>query len=386
MPSVIDGLEGYESAFVLIRAGDRPVGQLRVAVADGRLSASDILEPIKQSWGWQIWQQLLVENYLKWNEIEPPEKIPLATVTVLTRDRPHELRRCLDALMALPDDGQEYLVIDNCPPTDETKLLVAAYEDRVRYVREDRRGASAARNRALREAQHEIVVFTDDDAFPDPGWLRALLNNFIDPLVLCSTGLVLPFELETDAQNWFELYSPHGRGFSRIVYDGFQYDALDVAPIGVSASMALRKSVLDLVGGFEETLSPGMPTRAGEDYEFFSRILTAGYRIVYDPAAISWHRHRRTWGELRHAIFGYGIAVYAQWTHSFFVEHEFMIPRLALSWFRYKQLPNLVRSLLRKPDRIPLDLLLAELLGCAAGPFAYMRARRYLAQNKGISP
>ena len=385
MPSVIGGLEGYASAFVLIRAGDRPLGQLWIPVEDGRLSASDILEPIKRSWGWQIWQQMLVDNYIEWNEIELPAKMPAATVAVITRDRPDELRRCLDALMALPDDGQEYLVIDNCPQTDETELLVAAYEDRMRYVREDRRGASAARNRALHEAQHEIVVFTDDDAFPDPGWLRALLYNFTDPLVLCATGLVLPFELETDAQFWFERYSPHGRGFRRIVYDGFQYDALDVSSIGVSASMALRKSVLELVGGFEETLSPGMPTRAGEDYELFSRILTAGYRIVYDPAAISWHRHRRTWQELRDAIFGYGIAVYAQWTHTLFVEHEFMIPRLALGWFRYKQFPNLMRSLLRFPDRFPLDLLLVELLGCVVGPFAYLRARRNLGKNKVIS-
>jgi GT2 family glycosyltransferase len=383
MPSIIEGLEGYLQAFVLIRVGVRPVGQIWVPIEDERLSGADILDHIKRSRDRLLWHQIVVNNFLQGNVVEHPSKLPTATVVVVTRDRPRELRRCLNALLALPDDGQEYLVIDNCPSTDETKRLVAGHGDRVRYIREDRLGASAARNRALREAKTEIVAFTDDDAFPDPGWLRALLGNFNDPLVLCATGLVLPFELETDAQCGFERYSPHGRGFTRIVYDSLHYDALNVGPVGVSASMALHKSILELVGGFEETLSPGTPARAGEDYELFSRILRSGYRIVYDPAAISWHRHRRSWQELRQAIFGYGIAVYAQWTHTFFVEHEFTIPRLALAWFGYKQLPNLIRSLLRKPDCFPLDLLLAELTGCAVGPFAYLRSRRRLGSLKG---
>jgi hypothetical protein len=67
-----------------------------------------------------------------------------------------------DALLRLPEDGQELLVVDNCPSTDATCNLVAAYEG-IRYVREDRPGLNVARNRALREAVNEIVAFTDDD-------------------------------------------------------------------------------------------------------------------------------------------------------------------------------------------------------------------------------
>lgn len=380
LPSTVDGLESYNEALILFRVQKRPVGLIWIPVRNGRITRSEILDIIKSKWGWHLWKQILNE-YLNWDQVERVLPLPKATVAVTTRDRPEDLKRCLDAMMKLPNDGQEYLVIDNCPATDDTRQLVANYRGRVRYVREDHPGSSAARNRALREAKHEIVVFSDDDAVPDSNWLRALLRNFSDPLVLCVTGLVMPYELETLAQKWFEIYTPHGRGFSRRVFDCVRHDALNVAFIGVSANMALRREIMEHVGLFDEALGPGTPTRAGEDYEFFSRILTAGYRIVYDPAALNWHRHRRTWQELRRAIYGYGVAVYSFWTRALLVDKEFGVPRHAWLWFWYKQLPNLTRSILRRANRVPLDLLLAELAGCVIGPWTYISFRRRLDQR-----
>jgi glycosyltransferase involved in cell wall biosynthesis len=301
--------------------------------------------------------------------------MPIATVAVCTRDRPEDLRRCLDALMLLPDDGQEYVVIDNCPATDATKELIKNYP-KVRYVREDLPGESAARNAALREAKHEFVAFTDD-------WLRSLLWNFSDPRVMCVTGLVMPLELETEAQEWFERYSPHGRGFERGVFDGAHCNPLIIYPVGVSASMALRKSFIDFTGLFDEVLGAGTPTVGGSDSEQFARILRAGYRIVYEPRALSWHRHRRTWEELQKTLQGYGIAVYAYWTRMFVINREFSVPLLAWGWLRYKQIPELFASVRKQPGCIPSDLLLAQLRGCMSGPMAYFSSRKWLQEVKG---
>ena len=380
IPRKISGLENYIEALILFRIQKRPVGLIWIPVRNGRINRSEILEFIKNKWGWHLFEQI-VHEYLSCDRIERALPLPQATVAVLTRDRPEDLKRCLDAMMKLPNDGQEYLVIDNCPATDATRQLVKNYRGHVRYVREDHPGSSAARNRALREAKHEIVAFSDDDAVPDSGWLRALLRNFSDPLVLCVTGLIMPLELETLAQKWFEIYTPHGRGFSRRVFDCARHDALNVAPIGVSANMALHRKIVEHVGLFDEALGAGIPTRGGEDYEFFSRILTAGYRIVYDPAALSWHRHRRTWQELRQTVYGYGIAVYSFWTKALFVDKELRAPRHAWLWFFHKQLPNLIRSILRRPNRVPLDLLLMELAGCVMGPWAYISYRRQINQR-----
>jgi hypothetical protein len=108
----------------------------------------------------------------------------------------------------------------------------------------------------------------------------------------------------------------------------------------------------------------------------FGRLLAAGCRIVYEPAAVSWHRHRRSWEELRETLYGYGVGVYAMWTRRLLFDREPGVLRHAVRWLRRGQLPSLWRAARRAPDSVPLDLQLAQLRGCAAGPWAYLRARR----------
>ncbi len=381
LPPEIAVEERYSKALILIRLHGKPIGQATVTVVGGRICGDELREILMDATGDNLWKNWFYEA-LAWDERGPVQAVPIATVAVCTRDRPEDLRRCLDALMLMPDDGQEYLVIDNCPATDASSELVKSYP-KVRYVREDLPGESAARNAALREAKHEFVAFTDDDAAPDQNWLRSLLWNFSDPRVMCVTGLVMPLELETEAQEWFERYSPHGRGFERRVFDGAYCNPLIVGPVGVSASMALRKSAIDCIGWFDEALGAGTPTVGGSDCEQFARILRSGYRIVYEPRALSWHRHRRTWEELQKTLQGYGIGIYAFWTQMFVVNREFSVPLLAWGWLRYKQIPELFASVRKQPGCIPSDLLLAQLRGCMNGPMAYFYSRKRLQEVKG---
>ena len=381
LPPEIRVEERYSKALVLIRLHGKPIGQALLSLVGGHADGSQLRETLMNAAGENLWKNWLYDT-LAWDERGPVQAMRLATVAVCTRDRPEDLRRCLDALMQSPDEGQEYLVIDNCPSTDATKELIENYPQ-VRYVREDVPGSSAARNRALREAKHEFVAFTDDDAAPDPNWLRSLLWNFSDPRVMCVTGLVMPLELETEAQEWFEWYSPHGRGFERRVFDGAQCNPLIVHLVGVSASMAVRKSLIDYIGLFDEALGAGTPTVGGEDCELFARILRAGNCIVYEPRALSWHRHRRTWEELRKTLQGYGIGVYAFWTRLFVINREFSVPLLAWGWLRYKQIPELIASLRKQPDAVPRDLLWAQFRGCFSGPMAYFASRKLLQKIKG---
>ncbi len=331
-PQQMTGLDRYQRALVLVRWRGRPVGQVALPVIEGTIGGARLREALMNAAEVVVRERWLYE-YLGWEEVrqQTHSVTPTATVAVCTRDRTEDLRRCLDALMRMPDDGQqEFIVVDNSPSTDATRLLVRAY-DRVHYVREDRRGLNAARNRALREARHEVVAFIDDDAVPDPAWLRALLLNFDDPLVLCVTGLTMTLELETEAQEWSERYSPFGRGFQRRVFESGQINPLAVGRVGAGVNMALRRSAVEQVGFFDEALDAGTPARSGGDNEMFTRILLAGYRIVYEPAALNWHRHRRTWEELRAAIYGYGVGVYAAWTRSPLVEGELSALKVAFN-------------------------------------------------------
>lgn len=373
-PATLAGLERYSSALALIRFRGEPVGQVRVPVIDGRIRVDQLRERTRAAVSASVWERRL-HSALEWTaHDDSTAPVPTATVAVCTRDRPADLKRCLGSLMRLVNDGQEVLVIDNCPTTTATREVTASYPG-VRYVLEQRPGLDRARNRALVEARGDVVAFCDDDAAPDPNWLHALLRNFDDPLVMCVTGLTMPAELETEAQEWFERYSPFGRGFSRVVFDSASLAPERVGRVGAGANMALRRRVLAELGPFDEALDAGTPTHSGGDTDYFMRVLAAGYRIVYDPCALSWHRHRTTWPELRRVLFGYGTGVYSAWTRQLLLGGELSVVNAARSWLQHVQIPALVRSILRRPNRVPLDLLLAELSGCAVGPATYAFAR-----------
>jgi glycosyltransferase involved in cell wall biosynthesis len=297
-------------------------------------------------------------------------RVPSASVVICTRERPDDLARALEALSQLHPAPLEVLVVDNAPATDATRDTVAR-AGFARYVREDRRGLNAARNRALREARGDVVAFTDDDAVPESQWLAGLLANFADPTVVIATGLTLPLELETEGQELFEEHCTFVRGFTRRVFDGQHHNPFAVGPVGAGANMAVRKNAVLQLGGFDERLDGGMPTRSGGDHDVFVRTLLAGHRIVYDPAAVSWHRHRRTTAELLDTVYGYGVGVYAMWTGLLVERREIGVLRLAWQWFTQGQL----RNLLQRRDAWLRRIAWQELKGCVRGPFAWFEAR-----------
>lgn len=376
LPKTVKGLDGYKQAFCLVKMDGLPVGRIVVEVVEGQISGETLHNAILATSDWSFWQRWL-QAWVGWTPDLKPTRRGSIAVAICTRDRHQDLRRCLEGVMQLPDIGQEVIVVDSSSSTDQTRETALSFP-KVRYVREEIPGLNRARNRAMLETSAEFVAFIDDDAVPDPGWLEALVHNFQDPRVYAVTGLTMPAELETRAQQWFEKYSSFGRGFSRKSYDKDTLHPLAAGHVGAGVNMALRRAAFQKLGAFDEALDAGTPTLSGGDSEMFARILAAGYQIVYDPAALSWHRHRRDWKSLRKTIYGYGTGTYAYWTRKLLVEGEWSVLLLALQWALGTQIPGLIRSLLLLPGRVPFDLLVAEILGCLAGPAAYLKSRKQM--------
>jgi glycosyltransferase involved in cell wall biosynthesis len=251
----------------------------------------------------------------------------------------------------------------------------------VRYLRLERRGLNVARNAAMHAAKGEIVAFIDDDAVPDAHWLQAHRQAFGAPLTLASMGLTLPLELQTEAQEQFETYGGFSRGLRPRTFEVLTTPPLAAGHAGAGVNMALRRDALELVGPFDAALDAGTPTHSGGESEFLARVLAHHYRIEYTPAAINWHRHRRSLAELRRTVFGYGVGVYAFWTARFLADREWGGAYLGANWFWRDQLPRTVRSLLRRPGAPAWPLPWDELRGCVVGPWAYLRARRQALQQ-----
>jgi glycosyltransferase involved in cell wall biosynthesis len=365
---------GYDRCMLIFRLGGEVVGRAWVGCEGGLVTASRLHAVAASSLGAdaaRVWAEQALDYDERPRTSAPPTRL---TVVVCTRERPHDLVRALDAISVLAPPPHEVLVVDNAPATTATREVVARYPH-VRYVVEPRRGLNCARNCALRSASGDIVAFTDDDAVPEPGWAEALAVNFADPRVLCVTGLTLPLELETPSQELFEEHCSFVRGFARRVFDGRLDHPLHVSRVGAGASLAVRRSAASLVGWFDERLDAGTPTQSGGDHELFTRILLHGYRIVYEPRAVSWHRHRRTPEELRAVVQGYGTGVYAMWTGLLLEGRDLGVLRMAWNWFRWDHLPLLLApSRWRTAGRDAL--LRAEMRGCLGGPLAWLKARR----------
>jgi GT2 family glycosyltransferase len=137
----------------------------------------------------------------------------------------------------------------------------------------------------------------------------------------------------------------------------------------------MRREVVGETGLFDEALGPGTPARSGDDHEFFYRVMARGYRIVYDPAAVVWHRHRRDWKALRNMMHGYGVGLFAWWTRALLIEREFTFLKLAPLWFLQHHVKNLAKALLRSNAKTPPDIAFAEFVGALAGPASYLKGR-----------
>jgi glycosyltransferase involved in cell wall biosynthesis len=390
-------LHAYAALQALVRLHGVPIGSVRLPLYAGACAAAELSQAIVGQLDRAILRHLVDDglaaarpNGLRLADLlETPHPaytgpFPFVTVAVCTRDRTNDLATCLAALRQIDYPAFEVLVVDNAPASDATERLVRTRHPEVCYTREVRPGLDWARNRAILGARGEIIAYTDDDVVVDPGWLRALVPLFTqNPEVMAVTGLVVPFELETPAQLLFERYGGFGRGYARKWYrlqpTGSRRERhhIGVGALGTGANMAYRRSIFAQIGLFDPALDVGTPTNGGGDLEMFFRVLVEGHTLVYEPAALVRHRHRRDYALLRTQLANNGIGFYAFLSRSVraYPRERRAIVGLGLWWLWRWNLRRLLISYLH-PAHFPRDLILAELRGSLAGLVRYRQARR----------
>src|SRR5207244_1414095 len=145
---------------------------------------------------------------------------------------------------------------------------------------------SRSRNEGLKTAQYEWIAITDDDMYVHADWLRELIGSLVEAgKRAVVTGQVLPSASEVEggfAPSTVETQTP-------AVYEG--RITTHVMPAG---NMAIHASAIQEVGLFDERLGAGAIFPSAEDHDLGFRLLEAGYRILYVPQAIVYHRAWRS--------------------------------------------------------------------------------------------
>ncbi len=418
VPSSPDG-RAWDShqrdGLLLVRFHDQPLAVVHIERNLADISNDDLASEIWQSAGPEIRQHIerfgcfemppdsvalaggLQSSVSECPGGEPPTFAASVAVIISTAGREEQLEHCIRSLLAQRRAELEVIVVDNRPATGETLRTVEpimAEDSRVRYVAEPRVGLSVARNRGVSETNAELVAFTDDDVVADEGWLEWLIAPFAEPDVTVACGMVLPLELETEAQKRFEQYAGFSKGIERHSYDArsgpiagrLLYPFVN-GVIGVGNNMAFRRSEIIASGGFDPALGAGSAAGSCEETWAFSKAILRGGRIVYEPRALCWHEHRKDGGSLRDQIFGYGLGLGAVLTKAMTHDPRFY-PRAARSLQIALGLQLRKRVLARSEQegansdqiRRPDELLRARREGVLRGPVRYakgvLRSRR----------
>lgn len=374
---------------LILRRHDRPVGFLMQSLpTDTVLAPENLAQIISQEIGTKLLQESIREELVSPSR---PAQFPSLTVAICTKDRPENLARCLKSLQKLQMPVVkgpcrfEILVVDNAPSDQQTQALVTALSS-IRYVQEPKPGLDFARNRALKEATGELLAFLDDDVVVDRQWLNGLIEAWTEnPDVAAFTGLVLPYELATEAQILFEQGGGFRRGFEKIRYGqvlhGNPLYPCGSGIFGAGCNMAFRREILLKLGGFDEALDTGNPLPGGGDLDIFYRIIRGGYSLVYEPCYLVFHQHRRAKEKLRRQYWSWGLGFMAFVAKSYQSDplQRSQLRRLVWWWLKY-QLKQLKQGL-RGRHPLPLPMLLAELWGGIIGLLGeYSRSMRRVKQ------
>ncbi|MBI1882393.1 MAG: glycosyltransferase [Chloroflexi bacterium] len=377
------GLEGYDGLNILVRYHSRPLGWIYIPVRKPMISAEQLHRVITDELGWELMQTVLGEQFS--NGWTGNTSLPPISVVVCTHERTNLLKLCLQALLALDYPDYEIIVVDNAPPNDNTAQLVSSLP--IRYAREEQPGLSWARNRGITEARYDIVAFIDDDTRPDRGWLRAIATTFASSEVMAVTGLVVPAELETTPQIRFEYSYGLSRGLQcRTIRRESLTDQglIWTRDFGVGTNMAFRRHLFAKIGPFDVALGVGTPSGGGDDIEMFHRLIVQGYTLVYDPAALVWHTHRRDAGSLRQWVYDNGRS-FGCYLLTCARNHTVSIRSI----LRFAVRDWLVWWILRRPRRpgkFPRHLIALELAGALLSPLAYSQAQAQAKQVAATYP
>jgi glycosyltransferase involved in cell wall biosynthesis len=198
------------------------------------------------------------------------------SIVVPTFNSAKVLGTCLESLtnQTVGQEKYEVIVVDD-GSTDETRDIVSKHP--VKYIYQQNSGPAVARNNGVRQAEGEIILFTDADCEPQSNWIEELVKPLRDPQVVGVKGIYKTRQKELIARLVQIEYEHKYERMKKFKY----IDFID------TYSAAYRKDIFTKYGGFDERY----PKASVEDQELSFRLSRDGNKMVFNPEAVVYHRH-----------------------------------------------------------------------------------------------
>lgn len=243
------------------------------------------------------------------------------TAVIPVRDRPEGLDRLLAAVRQTTAGIPIVVVDDGSRDALAVRRVCARHAATV--IRHDvARGPATARNAGLAAATTPYIALVDSDCVPLAGWLDPLLGHLADPQVAAVAPRIIG--VQAARSGWLASYEAAASSLDLGVREGPVHPHAGV-PYLPSAALLVRRAALG--AGYDETL------HVAEDVDLVWRLVAAGWRVRYVPAARVAHEHRTTvaaWAR-RRTFYGTGAAGLAA-RHGSAVAPVVLSPWSAAAW------------------------------------------------------
>jgi GT2 family glycosyltransferase len=299
-------------------------------------------------------------------------EVPLLTVAICTRNRARLLEAAVASALGQRTDDTELLIVDNASTdgTAELSARLVAGSAGVRYCCEETLGLSAARNTALTRARGTFVIFLDDDAVAEPGWLAAYRRFLSAPPsagIAVVGGGVEP-EYEVPPPSWYDPQSTTldlGDPSRRVSARG--------GPWG--CNIAYRREAALQAGGFACDLGrKGSFLGLHEEGEFNRRLELAGSQVWWLPEA-----------RIRHFVAAERLTLRWQLRNGCCGGRSSAAMRLRTKLRGRDRLPWMLGRLLVAPFHVLFNLIVTLLTLCLGQRRVAVRKLTHLARSVGFS-
>lgn len=212
---------------------------------------------------------------------------------VCTRNRATPVATVVASLLSVEEEELELIVVDQSDNRDTERALDQFRRDpRFRYVRSARRGKGAALNEGILLAQGSVIVCTDDDCQPPPGWATAMARALLsEPTAVVGFCSVVPVPHDARA-GYVPAYQLKRNRLLRSV-------SAICSGLGIGAGMALRRDFALSMGGFDEAFGPGARFPSADEWDISMRALLSGGHVYETSELTIVHDGFRTFEEGR---------------------------------------------------------------------------------------
>lgn len=218
------------------------------------------------------------------------------SVVICTRDRPDTIGQAIESVSECEYPSFDIHIMDQST-TDQTRRIVEDLAQRLAgrcpivYHHLEKAGLSRAYNAGFRVTDGALVACTDDDVTVPKDWLSRIAAAFeTDPELGLLYGQVLvPDALREEVARGIIVPNLTWEKAQRLHRSHRNFKVW-----GMGANMAIRRSLLERVRGFDEAMGGGGPLRSSQDFDFGYRTYLSGMAILLDPTVQVDHYGMRT--------------------------------------------------------------------------------------------